>query len=171
MDELERKIQEQAKINAMVETAKNPQNAVRFEVSNKVSEELRNNQDVAKSVQATAQKNIKSALTTVENEAEKAVNESETGKLQSYFEQHKEELETAGIEEYTYMEDMQRAVKWHRKCAKLHWVLFGWWMTLIRTFLKKAKPFKWLLNSIGVLLNVVLIGSVIFGIIKLIEIL
>lgn len=167
-NDLQSRLQREKEI---IEVAKNPQNAVRYEVTNKVSEQLRNNEQVAKIVNKTAEKNIQSALTVVDNEAEKAVNESQTGKLQSYFEQHKEELETAGIEEYTYMEDMERAVKWHRKCAKLHWVLFGWWMTLIRTFFKKAKPFKWLLNSIGLLLNIGLVAIIVFGIVRIIQLL
>ena len=157
-------------VNSMVENAKNPQNAVRFEVSNTVSEKLKENPEVKDRVSGTADKMIDAGLTTVENEAQSAVHQSEKQKLQAYFNEHKEELETAGIEDFTYLEDMERAVKWHRKCAKFHWFLFGWWMTLIRTFFKKAKPFKWLLNSIGILLNIALIGGIVFAVIELIKI-
>jgi len=152
-------------VNAMVETAKNPQNAVRIEVSNQVSEKLRNDTEVKKQVKTTADKVVQAGLTTVENEADSNVHQSEKQKLMTYFEEHKEELATAGIDNYTYMEDMKRAVKWHRICSKFHWIVCGWWMTLIRTFLLKARPFKWLLNSIGVLLNLALIGGVVYVII------
>lgn len=177
MDELEKKIEEKAKtkineesVNAMVESAKNPQNAVRFEISNKVAEKLRTDKEVGDKLSDTANKVVVAGLNAVENEADKAVSDSEIGKLQAYFNEHKEELKTAGIEQYTYKSDMERAVKWHKKCADFHWYLCGWWMTLIRTFFLKAKPFKWLLNSIGVLLNLALFGGLIFGIIKILEI-
>lgn len=163
--------EEVAKVNAMVESAKNPQNAVRFEVSNKVGEKLRTDEQVGKKVNQTADKVVEAGLNTVENEARKAVSDSEKGALQAYFEEHKEELETAGIEEHTYMQDMERAVKWHKRCADFHWYICGWWMTLIRTFFLKAKPFKWFLNTLGLLLNLALIGGVVYGIVKLVEIL
>lgn len=151
----------QEQVNAIVESAKNPQNAVRFEVSNKVSEKLKTDIEVKEKVSNTADKVVKASLQAVENEADKVVNDSSANKLQSYFNEHKEELKTAGIEQATYLEDMERAVKWHKKCAKLHWYVCGWWMTLIRTFFLKAKPFKWLLNTIGVLMNIALIvGSI-----------
>ena len=178
MDELEKKIKEQAnaflekeKINAMVESAKHPENAVRFELTNKVSDKLKNDQQVGERLEKSADKVVEAGLTTVENEVDSNVIKSEKDKLQAYFEQHKEELKTAGIEEQTYKEDMERAVKWHRKCAKFHWFVCGWWMTLVRTFFMKAKPFKWLLNTLGMLLNIALLGGAVFGIIKLIEIL
>lgn len=178
MEEIEKKIEEQAnaflekeKINAMVESAKHPENAVRFELTNKVSDKLKNDQQVGERLEKSADKVVEAGLTTVENEVDSNVIKSEKDKLQAYFEQHKEELKTAGIEEQTYMEDMVRAVNWHRKCAKFHWRIWGWWMTLIRTFFMKAKPFKLLLNTFGMLLNIALLGGVAFGIIKLIEIL
>ena len=170
MEDIVDDVQDTAKVKAMVESAKNPQNAVRFEVSNKVGEKLRNDENVKLKVQDTADKVVEAGLNTVENEAQKAVSDSEKGKLQAYFEEHKEELATAGIEQHTYIEDMERAVKWHKKCANLHWYICGWWMTLVRTFFLKAKPFKWLLNTIGILLNIALLGAIVYAIIKVIEI-
>lgn len=161
--------QSNSQVNIMVETAKNPQNAVRLEVTNKVSEKLRNNDEVSKKVEETAEMVVDASLQAVENEAQKAVFDSNTDKLQSYFNEHKEELETAGITEKTYMEDMVRAVKWHKKCAKLHWLICGWWMTLIRTFILKAKPFKIFLNIVGLVLNLGLCISIIIIGIKIFE--
>lgn len=188
MEDLEKKIEEKAKekqtadnqtntqtiekeyIHEMVESAKDPKNAVRFEVSNTVANKLRT-PEVQKRVSGTADKVVDANLAVVENEANKAVLDSNTETLDAYFNEHKEELATAGIEQYTYMEDMKRAVKWHRVCAKIHWLCCGWWMTLIRTFFMKAKPFKWFLNTIGVLLNIGLIAGVVWLVIKLVEIL
>lgn len=155
----------------MVESAKNPQNAIRFKVSNEVSEQLQTNPIIGERVSKTVDKTIDAGLTTVENEAERAVHQSETEKLQAYFEEHKEELKTAGIEQHTYIEDMERAVKWHKRCADMHWYICGWWMTLVRTFFLKAKPFKWLLNTIGMLLNIALTGGIVYGIIRIINML
>ena len=121
MDELDKKIEEKAKafmerekVGAMVESAKNPQNAVRFEVSNKVAEKLRDDKEVSNKVNTTANKVVIASLNAVENEADKAISDSEIGKLQAYFKEHEEELKTAGIERYTYKSDMERAVKWHK---------------------------------------------------------
>jgi hypothetical protein len=161
----------QEQVNALVDSAKHPENAVRFELTNKVSDKLKNDENVGQRLDKSADRVVDAGLTTVENEVESSVIKSEKDKLQAYFEQHKEELKTAGIEEQTYLEDMERAVKWHRKCARFHWFVCGWWMTLIRTFNLKAKPFKWLLNTLGTLLNIALLGGIVFGIIKLIEIL
>ena len=171
MEDIKNDISAQEKVNAMVESAKNPQNAVRFEVSNKVGETLRTDEQVGKRVEQTANKVVEAGLNTVENEARKAVSDSQKGALQAYFEEHQEELKTAGIEEHTYMQDMERAVKWHKRCSDFHWYLCGWWMTLIRTFFLKAKPFKWFLNTLGILLNFALTAGVVYGVIKLIQIL
>lgn len=153
-----------------VESAKNPQNAIRFKVTNEISERLNTDTVVEKRVEKTVEKTIDAGLTTVENEAQRAVHQSEKERLQAYFDAHKEELATAGIESYTYLEDMERAVKWHKKCAKFHWVVCGWWMTLIRTFILKAKPFKLLLNLIGIVLNFAFIFLVVLAVIKVINI-
>jgi hypothetical protein len=157
------------KIEALVESAKNPQNAIRFKVTNEISERLNTDTVVEKRVEKTVEKTIDAGLTTVENEAQRAVHQSEKERLQAYFDAHKEELATAGIDSYTYLEDMERAVKWHKKCAKFHWVICGWWMTLIRTFILKAKPFKLLLNLIGILLNILFVGALVFGVIKIFQ--
>ena len=170
MDEKENNVVEKEKITALVESAKDPQNAIRFKVTNEISERLNADTTVGERVGKTVEKTIDAGLTTVENEAERAVHQSEKEKLQAYFEEHKEELATAGIEEYTYMKDMQRAVKWHRVCTSLHWWTFGWWMTLIRTFVLKAKPFKLLLNVLGIVINLLVFSGIGFGIFKLLQI-
>ena len=171
IDDILEETPSQAQINAMVEAAKNPQNAVRLELSNRVSDKLRNDKNVSERVDKSADKVVDAGLTAVENEADKSVMDSSAQRLEAYFNEHKEELKTAGIENPTYMEDMETAVKWHKKCAKLHWRLFGWWMTLIRTFILKAKPFRVLLNLIGILLNLGLLTGLGFGIAWLIKVL
>lgn len=77
----------------------------------------------------------------------------EKEKQKEYYAKNKEALNLAGILAPTNIEDMKKAVKWHRSCVKLHWVFFGWWQTMLRTFAKKGKPFKFILNALGVLLN------------------
>lgn len=101
--------------------------------------------------------------------SEKNIEESEENEdvLSCYFNAHEEELKTAGIEEITYLKDMKRAVKWHKHCSDIHWVLCGWWMTLIRTFILKAKPFKWFLNLLGILIYSLIVFLIVFLFIKI----
>lgn len=171
-DELDAKV-EQAKIEAeaqaraIVEASKKPENIVRAGVSNQVASKIKNDDVTRTRIDATADKIVNSSLTAVENEADASENQSTETKLKTYFDAHKIELKTAGIDSPTYLEDMERAVKWHRKWCKVHWNLFGWWMTGIRTFILKAKPFKIILNVLAILLGVGVGAGLVLGLIKL----
>lgn len=167
-DEARMKAEEQARANALVDLAKKPVEIVKAAVSNNIVQKLKD-PDVKERMDNSTDKLIDSGLETVENEADSAKNKSETEKLKTYFEQHKEELKTAGIDEPTYMEDMERGVKCHRKWSDVHWKLFGWWQTGIRTFIQKAKPFKIWLNSMAIILCLAVTGASIWGIIELIK--
>lgn len=164
-----KKIEEQAKANAIFELAKTPVDLVKASVSNKIAEKVQKDERTIKRIDESADKLVDSGLKTVENEAKSAENKSEQDELESYFEQHKEELKTAGIDEPTYMEDMERGVKCHRKWSDIHWKLFGWWMTGVRTIFMKAKPFKVWLNIMAILGCGVLTGGAIWGIVALIK--
>lgn len=161
------KIEAEAKVKAMVEASKKPENIVRAGVSNKVASKIQRDDVTIARIDATADKIVNSSLTAVENEADASENQSTKDKLQTYFEAHEVELKTAGIDKATYLEDMERAVKWHRKWCKVHWVLFGWWLTGIRTFILKAKPFKIILNILAILLSVGVGAGIVFGLVKL----
>lgn len=156
--------------NAIAEVAKNPENAVRYEVTNRVSDRLKNDNEVKERVDKTADKVVDTGLKTVESEVNASSYKAEANELQAYFTQHEEELKTAGIDKPTYMEDMKRGVEAHRKWSNVHWKLFGWWMTGIRTFILKAKPFKVWLNTMAILLCVALTVGAIIGIVELIKI-
>lgn len=163
------KAEEQAKANAVMNLATKPVDIVKASVSNQIAQKVATDDKTKERINNTADKLVDSGLETVENEAESAKNHSETEKLKTYFEQHKEELKTAGIDEPTYIEDMERGVKCHRKWSDVHWKLFGWWQTGIRTFIQKAKPFKIWLNSMAIILCLALTGGAIWGIIELIK--
>lgn len=178
LDEVQKKIDEkkqgqeitgQERANAIVNLAKQPENMVRLAVSDKITQKVNEDKNTIARIDKTADKLVESGVTVIENEAESSENESETGKLETYFKQHKEELKTAGIDKYTYKEDMERGVKWHRRWSDVHWILFGWWLTGIRTFCMKAKPFKIILNIIALLGLTVFLGGVIWGTIKLVN--
>ena len=161
------KIEAEAQARAIVEAAKKPENIVRTGVSNQVANKIKTDETTKTRINATADKIVNSSLTAVENEADASENSSIKDKLQTYFDAHKTELKTAGIDAPTYLEDMERAVKWHRKWCKVHWCLFGWWMTGIRTFILKAKPFKVILNILAILLGIGVGAGIILGLIKL----
>lgn len=163
------KIEEEAKAKAVVELAKKPVDIVKASVSNKIANKVQTDENTIKRIDDTADKLVDSGLETVENEAEVAKGESNTAKLNTFFKEHKEELHTAGIDEPTYMEDMKRGVECHRKWANVHWKLFGWWQTGIRTFIQKAKPFKLWLNSMAIILCTAITGGAIWGIVELIK--
>lgn len=167
--EQETKVGEQAKANALVDLAKQPVNVVKASVSNNLVHKLQNDENAKQRVDNATDKLLDSGLEVVENEVESAKNTSETEKLKTYFNQHKEELKTAGIDEPTYMEDMERGVKCHRKWADVHWKVFGWWQTGIRTFIQKAKPFKLWLNAMAITLCLGITTLTIWGIVELIR--
>lgn len=152
----------------VVQVALKPTNIVRTAVSNEIAKKVQTDENTIKRIDETADKLVDSGLETVENEADSAKNKSNQEKLQTYFDEHKEELKTAGIDAPTYMEDMERGVKCHKMWSNVHWKLFGWWQTGIRTFIQKAKPFKMALNIIAVLGSIVLLGGAVLGIIALI---
>lgn len=158
-----------AKANAIADLSKQPINIVKAAVSNNIANKIKTDPNVKERMDKSTDKLIDSGLKTVENEAAAAENKSETDELKTYFDKHKEELKTAGIDEPTYMEDMERGVKCHRKWSDVHWKLFGWWQTGIRTFIQKAKPFKIWLNSMAIILCLAITGASIWGIIELIK--
>lgn len=164
------KAKAEAETKAQVDLAKKPVDIVKASVSDKIANKVKTDDNTIKRIDDTADKLVDSGLETVENEAETAKNKSEKDKLTTYFEQHKEELKTAGIDDPTYLEDMERGVKWHRKWANVHWRLFGWWQTGIRTFIQKAKPFKIWLNIMATLVCLGVTGFSVWGIIKLIKV-
>lgn len=163
------KIEQQAKMNAIVDLAKKPVDMVKAAVSNQIANKVTNDDETKERINETADKLVESGLETVENEADIAKSQSNTDKLQSYFNEHKIELKTAGIDSPTYIEDMERAVKCHRKWCNVHWILLGWWMTGIRTMFLKAKPFKLWLNIMAIMICLVISGLSIWGIIELIK--
>lgn len=169
LNKIENQISNQEKANAIVELSKQPINIVKSAVSNNIAKKVNSDESVQKRIDESTNKLIDSGLKTVENEADKAESDSNQGKLQSYFNEHKEELKTAGIDEPTYLEDMKRGVACHRKWSNIHWALFGWWMTGIRTMFMKAKPFKIWLNIMAILGCLVITGGAIWGIIALIN--
>ena len=173
LDELEAAILKQSdeisgqeKANAIANLATQPENMVRIAVSEKISNKVQNDDITKDRIDKTADKLVESGVTTIENEAEESKNKSEQGVLQSYFDKHKEELKTAGIDKPTYIEDMERAVKWHKRWSNFHWRLVGWWMCGIRTFIQKAKPFKAALNIIAVIL---FLGTTVLGVWGIVE--
>ena len=167
-EKVEQRLTEEQKEKVM-NVALKPTNIVRHAVSNEIAKKVQTDENVKKRIDDSADKLIGSGLQTVENEAEAAENRSNQDKLTTYFEEHKEELKTAGIDEPTYMEDMERGVKCHRMWSNVHWKLFGWWMTGLRTIFMKAKPFKLWLNIMAILGCSVLTGGAIWGIIALIN--
>lgn len=168
-EDLEKVEEAQARANALVDLAKKPVDVVKASVSNNLVHKLQNDENAKQRVDSATDKLLDSGLEVVENEVESAKNTSETEKLKTYFNQHKEELKTAGIDEPTYMEDMERGVKCHRKWADVHWKVFGWWQTGIRTFIQKAKPFKLWLNAMAVTLCLGITTLTIWGIVELIR--
>lgn len=165
--EAESKMTGEDKAKALVDAAKQPENMVRLAVSNKVSNKIATDEDTKQRISDTADKLVNSSVTTIENEADAHQNKSEADKLKTYFEAHKEELKTAGIDAYTYIEDMERAVKCHRKWCNVHWYMFGWWMTGIRTIIMKAKPFKTILNILAIMLGLAAGTGIVLLLIKL----
>ena len=162
------KIEQQAKANALIDLAKQPVNVVKASVSNNLVHKLKNDESTIERVDKATDKLLDSGLEVVENEVESAKNNSETEKLKTYFNQHKEELKTAGIDSPTYLEDMERGVKCHRKWSDVHWKVFGWWQTGIRTFIQKAKPFKLWLNAMAIILCLGITTLTVWGIVELI---
>lgn len=162
-------ISSEAKANAIVNLAKEPENMVAVAVSNKVANKIENDEVIKGRIENTADTIVDSATETIENKAEANKTKSEQEKNLAYFNAHKEELKTAGIDEPTYMEDMERGVKCHRKWSNLHWKLFGCWQTGIRTFLMKAKPFKIWLNLMAITFCTALTGLSVWGIVELIR--
>ena len=176
LDDLQSRIKSRAaemsgqdKANAIANLAKQPENMVRIAVSDKISNKVQTDEATKERIEKTADKLVESGVTTIENEAEESKNKSEKGVLQSYFDKHKEELKTAGIDEPTYIEDMERAVKWHKRWSNFHWRLVGWWMCGIRTFIQKAKPFRATLNIIAMLLFIGVSICGVWGVAKLIQ--
>ena len=165
--EAENKVTGEDIAKAVTELAKQPENMVRVAVSNEVSHLVNTDDNTKARIDKTAKKLVESGVTTIENEADANENKSTADKLQTYFDAHKEELATAGIEAPTYQEDMERAVKCHRRWCNFHWCLFGWWMTGIRTMLLKAKPFKIILNVLAILLGLLAGTGIVFLLIKL----
>ena len=155
--------------NAIMNVAKEPEKMVRVAVSNKIASKVQTDQTTIERIDKSADKLVNSGVTTIENEAEASENKSEKERLQSYFDKHIEELKTAGIEKPTYLEDMERGVKWHKRWSNFHWVLFGWWLTGVRTFIMRAKPFKIVLNILAIVLSVLVLVGVGFGITFLIK--
>ena len=162
-------ISSEAKANAIVNLAKEPENMVAVAVSNKVANKIENDEVIKGRIENTADTIVDSATETIENKAEANKTKSEQEKNLAYFNAHKEELKTAGIDEPTYMEDMERAVKWHKRWSNFHWRLVGWWMCGIRTFIQKAKPFRATLNIIATLLFVGVSTCGVWGIAELIQ--
>lgn len=167
-EKVENQLTDEQKAN-VVQVALKPTNIVRTAVSNEIAHKVQTDEVVQKRIDESADKLIDSGLETIENEADAAKNESNKDKLTTYFEEHKSELKTAGIEAPTYMEDMERGVKWHKKWSNVHWFLFGWWQTGLRTMVQKAKPFKLALNIIAIIGSLLLIGGSIVGIIALVN--
>lgn len=165
----EMQAEKDAKAKALMDLAKKPVDIVKASVSNKIANKVQTDENTIKRIDETADKLVDSGLETVKNEADAAKNQSEKDKLDTYFQQHKEELKTAGIDEPTYMEDMERGVKCHRKWSDVHWRMFGWWQTGVRTFIQKAKPFKVWLNIMATILCLTITGGAIWGIIELIK--
>ena len=168
-EDLQKVEEAQAKANALIDLAKKPVDVVKASVSNNLVQKLQNDENAKQRVDVATDKLLDSGLEVVENEVESAKNDSETEKLKTYFKQHKEELKTAGIDEPTYMEDMVRGVECHRKWSNVHWKVFGWWQTGIRTFIQKAKPFKLWLNAMAITLCLGVTTLTIWGIVELIR--
>lgn len=168
-EELDKIEEKQAQAVAVLELAKKPVEVVKATVSNNLVQKLQTDENAKQRVNEATDKLLDSGLEVVENEVESAKNESETEKLKTFFKQHEEELKTAGIDEPTYMEDMARGVECHRKWADVHWKLFGWWQTGIRTFIQKAKPFKLWLNLMAIILCLGITTLSVWGIVELIQ--
>lgn len=169
MSQEQAEISEQDKATAIVNLAKEPENMVAVAVSNKVANKIATDEAIKERIDNTADTIVDSATETIENKAEANKTKSEQEKIDAYFNAHKEELKTAGIDEPTYMEDMERGVKCHRKWSNIHWKLFGCWQTGIRTFLMKAKPFKLWLNAMAITFCTALTGLTVWGIVELIK--
>lgn len=150
--------------NAIVNVAKKPADMLKVAVSDKLASKVKTDQATIERIDKSVDKLVDSGVTAIENEAESEQNKSEKDKLQSYFDKHIEELKTAGIDKPTYLEDMERGVKWHKRWSNFHWVLFGWWLTGIRTFIMRAKPFKTVLNVLAIVLSLAVLIGMGFGI-------
>lgn len=157
------------KAKALLSMAKEPVDMVRLAVSDKIANKVKTDQETISRIDRSADKLVDSGVTTIENEAEASQNKSEKDKLDTYFEKHKEELRTAGIDKVTYLEDMERGVKWHKRWSNVHWFLFGWWLTGIRTFIMRAKPFKIVLNILAIMISCAVLVAAGFGVAALIR--
>lgn len=153
----------------VVQVALTPTNIVRTAVSNEVAKKVQNDDNVKERIEGSADKIVDAGLETIENEADASKNKSSQDKLTAYFNEHKEELKTAGIEAPTYIEDMERGVKCHKMWSNIHWKLFGWWQTGLRTIVQKAKPFKTMLNILAIVASLIVSGGAVLGIIALIK--
>jgi len=156
---------QQEKANAIVNIAKKPENMVRLAVSDKISNKILTDDTTKERIEKTADKIVDSSVMIIENEAQANGHKSEKEVIDTYFNQHKEELKTAGIDKPTYIEDMEKGVQCYRKWSNLHWKLFGWWQTGINTLITKARPFQLTLNILAVVISVgTLFLSVLYGI-------
>ena len=167
-EKVEQQLTDEQKEKVM-HVALTPTNIVRHAVSNDIAKKVQSDEKVKERIDASSDKLIDSGLQTVENEADAAQNKSNQDKLTAYFNEHKEELKTAGIDAPTYMEDMERGVKCHKMWSNVHWKLFGWWQTGLRTMVQKAKPFRLALNVLAILGSLAVLGGAVFGIIALIN--
>ena len=142
----------------LLDVLKNPQNAVKLKVSEKIGDLVENDEAVNERVNKTAKQVITDTTDSIENE---------TGRIsdKAYFERNKADLENGGIKEPTERWYMERVKKVSTFWKKIWFIVFGWWVIGLGTWADQIKPLRKPLKVIAYVGGVLILLAVIAGII------
>lgn len=128
---------------ALIDALKeNPENAVNLKLGETIGKKL-SGLDGNERLSKTGEKIIDTTLMTHESEAEGKYQKAKTGLDNTFFSSHKDELQTGGIKEQTYMERMTKVVDTNHLWWNIYYNLFLWWVIGINTFAKSISSCNW----------------------------
>lgn len=142
----------------LLETLKNPQNAVKLKVSEKIGDLVENDESVKASVDKTAKQVITDTTDSIENETGRVSDET-------YFARNKSDLENGGINSATERWYMERVKKVATFWKKAWFIVFGWWVIGLGVWADQIKPLRKPLKVLAYIGAVLILLTIITAII------
>ena len=127
-------------------------------------QELAKTPEKQEEIKKTAEQILNSSIKTKSLKAQSQENEVVKDENDTYFELHKAELKTGGIDKATKKGRMKMVVATNTIWYVILFVTFLWWVIGINTFYDNIKPLGTTMKIVSIVISVVMLALVITGV-------
>lgn len=127
-------------------------------------QELANTPEKQEEIKKTAEQILNSSIKTKSLKAQSDKNTVVKNENETYFELHKAELKTGGIDKATKKGRMKMVVATNTIWYVILFVTFLWWVIGINTFYDNIKPLGTAMKVVSIVISVIMLALVITGV-------